>query len=79
MRFLPGGRASGAAAAGLSDIPAARYAAAAVLAEAAWTGLYVSIGYGGGSAAPHPFAAVWLALPVGCAVGFAGLLLRRSA
>ncbi|MFJ5842325.1 DedA family protein [Streptomyces shenzhenensis] len=79
MRFIPGGRATGAVAAGLGKIPAARYAAAAVLAEAAWTGLYVSIGYGGGSAAPHPFVAMCLALSVGCAVGVAGLLLRRPA
>ncbi|MER6530912.1 VTT domain-containing protein [Streptomyces sp. NPDC001508] len=79
LRFLPGGRATGAVAAGLGEIPAARYAAAAVLAEAAWTGLYVSIGYGGGSAAPHPLVAVCLGLSIGCAVGIAGLLLRRPA
>ena len=79
MRFVPGDRATGAAAAGLGKVPATRYATAAILSETAWTGLYVSPGHGGGSAAPHPLVAVCPAPSIGRTVGFAGFLLRRPA
>ncbi|MFF2377983.1 DedA family protein [Streptomyces xiamenensis] len=77
LRFVPCGRATGAAAAGLSGYPAARYAAFAVVAEVTWTGLYVSLGYGGHSAASGP-APVWaLGAGAGAIGGVWWLLARR--
>ncbi|RKN12874.1 DedA family protein [Streptomyces radicis] len=58
LRFVPGGRATGSAAAGLSGYPISRYAAAAMVAELAWTGIYVGAGYGGGSAVAGPVPAL---------------------
>lgn len=77
MRFIPGGRTTGAAAAGLGRYPAIRYAAAAAMAEASWTGLYVTIGYGGGKVAPGPLLAVGVAVFMGSVMGLVGLFLRR--
>lgn len=77
LRFVPGGRATGATAAGLGRYPLRRYLTAAALAEAAWTSLYVTIGYTGGKIAPGPLVAVATAFAMGGAVGLTGLLLRR--
>ena len=77
LRFIPGGRATGATAAGLGRYPLRRYLAAALLAEAAWTGLYVTIGYTGGKVAPGPLVAVAVAFVMGGVVGLVGLFLRR--
>ncbi|MCK1813980.1 VTT domain-containing protein [Streptomyces sp. XM4011] len=68
LRFVPCGRATGAAAAGLSGYPVARYATAAVVAEVSWTALYVALGYGGHSAVSGPVP-VWA---LGAVAGAAG-------
>ncbi|MBR8641349.1 DedA family protein [Streptomyces tuirus] len=77
MRFIPGGRATGATAAGLGSYPATRYAAAAILAETSWTALYVTVGYTGGKAAPGPLLAVAAAVVMGSVMSLIGLFLRR--
>jgi membrane protein DedA with SNARE-associated domain len=77
MRFIPGGRATGAAAAGLGSYPATRYATAAILAETSWTALYVTVGYTGGKAAPGPLLAVAAAVVMGSVMSLVGLCLRR--
>ncbi|HVV12234.1 DedA family protein [Amycolatopsis sp.] len=77
LRFVPGGRATGAAAAGLSRFSGRRCLGAAFVAEAAWTGTYVTIGYTGGALAPGPLPALAAATCLCALTGLVGFVLRR--
>lgn len=77
LRFVPCGRATGSLAAALGRYPVGRYAGAMLMAETAWTALYVGVGFSGGKMAPGPFVALGTALAMCSVVGLVGVLIRH--
>jgi membrane protein DedA with SNARE-associated domain len=77
LRTVPGGRSTGALAAGLSGYPSRRYAFAALLAESSWTTTTLLIGYTGGALVSGPIPAVVAGLCLCGSVNLVRLVIRH--